>query len=153
MYISDPSRIICYMYYGPPNYGWVLWKPWKPKGSQEWPTRQVKWWTLKWSQARPLRLTNPPRPTHQNDPNAHPMMAPPTSGPRKYPLPPPNTCNLFHPIPPYTCETPPGRPNFRYWSFLVSGQQCMGRHQDTQRWEAEDLLRPIQRSLDPLITP
>ena len=48
------------------------------------------------------------------------------------------TCNLFHP-PPYTCETPPGHSNFRHWSFHVSGQQCMGRLQDTHRWEEEDL--------------
>ena len=145
MYISDPSPH--YMLCMVPQimaefYGKV--SRWEAQRypRKEWPT-QVKW-TLK----------NDPKQGHSDWHTLLglpvPPQCPPYDGPRRYPTPqtdPVSTpslpkytlVTLFHPPPPYTCETPPGHSNFRHWSFCVSGQQCMGRLQDTHRWEEEDL--------------
>ena len=140
-------HIICYVW--SPNYGWVLWKEswWEAKkGAQEWPSHQVKW-TLKRSQARPLWLTNPPRPlTCTPMPTLWWPYGPPT-GPCKYPSPSPKTSFTLLPLIARPLQVA-RNPSFKYLSLHVAGWWCLGRLQHTQREEDLHLRRPIQ-SPDP----
>ena len=104
----------------------------KPKkGAQEWPSHQVKW-TLKRSQARPLWLTNPPRPlTCTPMPTLWWPYGPPT-GPCKYPSPSPKTSFTLLPLIARPLQVA-RNPSFKYLSLHVAGWWCLGRLQHTEK--------------------